>query len=136
MQQAANFNQQALEIYHMVRSGKITEIPNLSKDVSKKISEKLPKEQKELFASIDAKAVNAFIKLAKTTSEQDFVTIMTDPDNVAVKLTAKEMEALKGGARIGLAIIGCASMIAVIGSFGLSAGGCAAGGMIYNGLYP
>lgn len=136
MQQAANFNQQALEIYHMVRSGKITEIPNLSKDVSKKISEKLPKEQKELFGSIDAKAVNAFIKLAKTTSEQDFVTIMTDPDNVAVKLTAKEMEALKGGARIGLAIIGCASMIAVIGSFGLSAGGCAAGAMIYNGVYP
>ncbi len=136
MQQAANFNQQALEIYHMVRSGKITEIPNLSKDVSKKISEKLPKEQKELFGSIDAKAVNAFIKLAKTTSEQDFVTIMTDPDSVAVKLTAKEMEALKGGARIGLAIIGCASMIAVIGSIGLSAGGCAAGAMIYNGVYP
>jgi len=46
------------------------------------------------------------------------------------------MEALKGGGRIGLALIGCASMIAVIGSFGLSAGGCGAGAMIYNGLYP
>lgn len=136
MQAQQDYSKQALEVYHQIRSGKVKELPNVSKDVMKKITEKLPKEQKDLFAKIDTRSVNAFIKLAKTTDEKNFIKALNDPESVALKLTAAEMEALAGGARWGLAIIGCASMVAVIGSFGLSAGGCAAGAMIYNGLYP
>lgn len=123
MQTQQDYSKQALEVYHQIRLGKIKELPNVSKDVMKKICDKLPKEQKDLFSKINTKSVNAFIKLAKTTGEKDFIKAINNPESVALKLTSAEMEALAGGARFGLAIIGCASMVAVIGSFGLSAGG-------------
>lgn len=115
------------EVHRNIVRGGIKTLPSIAPEVRQKILSKLPPEKQHLI-NFDAKSVNALIKAASSMNEDDFIAFAKDPASVPVKLGPAELEALRGGGRgrLGFAttVLGAASVIATVGAFGLSAGGC------------